>query len=70
MDLQRRNSDLEKQVAELNARNSELATQLETEKQLNNRIKNENDDMIESLKQKAWKTQQLLNQRSSAEVGK
>ncbi len=70
MDLQRRNSDLEKQVAELNARNSELATQLETEKQLNNRIKNENDDMIESLKQKAWKTQQLLNQRTSAEVGK
>ncbi len=70
MDLQRRNSDLEKKVAELNAQNAELANQLDVEKQFNNRIKTENDDMIESLKQKAWKTQQLLDKRTSSEGAK
>lgn len=65
LDLQHKNSDLQRKVTELEQENGELSVRLEAERNVNSAIKNENEDMLSSLKQKALWTQELLKARTS-----
>ena len=65
LDLQRKNADLENKNLELTKAKEELEKQLE-EVQTAEETESENDTIIQVLKEKAWKTQQLLNERRSS----
>lgn len=64
-ELQHKNAELQRRVTELEQEKGELNVQLETERNTNSAIKNENDDMLSELRRKALWTQELLNARTS-----
>ena len=62
MELQHANA-LQKKITLLEQEKNDLFARLDEEKQMNSTIKNENEDMVSSLKQKALWTQELMKAR-------
>lgn len=63
MELQHANAELQKKITLLEQEKNDLFARLDEEKQMNSTIKNENEDMVSSLKQKALWTQELMKAR-------
>ena len=63
MELQHANAELQKKITLLEQEKNDLSARLDEEKQMNSTIKNENEDMVSSLKQKALWTQELMKAR-------
>ena len=66
LDLQRKNADLENKILELTKANEDLENQLAQVQKSSAETQTEKDTIIEVLKEKAWKTQQLLNEKRSS----
>ena len=64
MELQHANAELQKKITLLEQEKNDLFARLDEEKQMNSTIKNENEDMVSSLKQKALWTQELMKART------
>lgn len=64
MELQHANAELQKKITLLEQEKNDLSARLDEEKQMNSTIKNENEDMVSSLKQKALWTQELMKART------
>ena len=64
MELQHANAELQKKITLLEQEKNDLSARLDAEKQMNSTIKNENEDMVSSLKQKALWTQELMKART------
>ena len=64
VELQKKNSELEKKISELNQKNTDLQLQLDAEIQKNSGERNQQLDMIRELKEKARKTQELLDSQT------
>ena len=63
MELHHANAELQKKITLLEQEKNDLSARLDEEKQMNSTIKNENEDMVSSLKQKALWTQELMKAR-------
>ena len=63
MELHHANAELQKKITLLEQEKNDLFARLDEEKQMNSTIKNENEDMVSSLKQKALWTQELMKAR-------
>lgn len=66
VDLQKKNADLENKVLELTKQNEELVSKVAELQAADEKRKSENDEMIDILREKAWKTQQLLNDKRAS----
>lgn len=64
MELHHANAELQKKITLLEQEKNDLSARLDEEKQMNSTIKNENEDMVSSLKQKALWTQELMKART------